>query len=497
MEFFHRAKVVRLRSQHNKFLTACDDEEGVKQTRHGSSKAARWVVETVEGKPNVIRLKSCQTWKYLSASDDHFLLGMTGKKVLQASPRARSDPIVEWEPLKEGSWVRLRTRKGNFLRANGGIPPWMNSVTHDVPSRSATQDWVLWMVDILEVDYQSGPLVREDDGVDHHDQTAGEGGDLDHEEGLSRSSSYSSTMNTVEKIGSDDRYEDCSEVGSPARSVHSSMEIPAPSPSASPKSARVSSLVSQHARQESQHSNSFHKLKSMLDGLNDLLDDKEVEDTKSEVDSEHFSGDSASRPHPLDVKMAKLILKELKNMDFGDILSSGRDKKLDKAVNILVADANMSTVGQVPKDLAYLQDRLKSMRNDHESASQDIAECTNFSIRKLEVKAELKKAAAKAHELETMEVGFTNMLATAKAKREELLRQLEEVENSIRAAERAQADNAVEIEELISRIGEKSESLREMERRDKSWQARRVEAERTLERVEEEWVQVKSSFQDV
>jgi len=216
---------VRLRSQHNKFLTACDDEEGVKQTRHGSSKAARWAVETVEGKPNVIRLKSCQTWKYLSASDDHFLLGMTGKKVLQASPRARSDPIVEWEPLKEGSWVRLRTRKGNFLRANGGIPPWMNSVTHDVPSRSATQDWVLWMVDILEVDYQSGPLVKEDDGADHHDQTAGEGGNLDHEEGLSRSSSYSSTMNTVEKIGSDDRYEDCSEVGSPARSVHSSMEV--------------------------------------------------------------------------------------------------------------------------------------------------------------------------------------------------------------------------------------------------------------------------------
>jgi len=235
----------------------------------------------------------------------------------------------------------------------------------------------------------------------------------------------------------------------------------------------------------------------MLNGLNDLLDDKEGEDAKSDADSEHSSKGSTSRPHPLDVKMAKQILKELKNMDFADILSSGRDKKLEKAVNILVADANMSTLGQVPKDLAYLQDRLKSMRNDHESASQDLVECNNFSIRRLEVKTELKQAAAKAHELETMEVGFTNMLATAKAKREELLRQLEEVENSIRAAERAQADNAVGIEELISRIGEKSESLREMERQDKSWQGRKVEAERTLERVEEEWVQVKSSFQDV
>ena len=217
--------MVRLRSQHNKFLTACDDEEGVKQTRNGSKKAARWAVETVEGKPNVIRLKSCQTWKYLSASDDHFLLGMTGKKVLQASPRARSDPIVEWEPLKQGSWVRLRTRRGNFLRANGGIPPWMNSVTHDVPSRSATQDWVLWMVDTLEVDYQSEPSVEEDDEVDHHDQTVAEGGDLDHEEALSRSSSYSSTTNTVEIMGSDDRYDDCSEVGSPARSALSSIKV--------------------------------------------------------------------------------------------------------------------------------------------------------------------------------------------------------------------------------------------------------------------------------
>ena len=69
------------------------------------------------------------------------------------------------------------------------------------------------------------------------------------------------------------------------------------------------------------------------------------------------------------------------------------------------------------------------------------------------MKTELKKDAAKAHELEILEVRFSNMLETTRAKRDDLLKQLEEVENNIKVAEIGQSDNAVEIEELISRIG--------------------------------------------
>ncbi|OAY49935.1 uncharacterized protein LOC110615538 [Manihot esculenta] len=153
MEFFHNAKAVRLRSHHEKYLHAEEDEDYVCQDRNGSSKQARWTVEFVPGADNLIRLKSCHG-KYLTASNQPFLLGMTGCKVLQTLPR-RLDSSVEWEPIREGNLVKLRTRYGNFLRANGGLPPWRNSVTHDIPHRTATQDWILWHVDIVEIQVRS------------------------------------------------------------------------------------------------------------------------------------------------------------------------------------------------------------------------------------------------------------------------------------------------------------------------------------------------------
>ncbi|KAK3227792.1 hypothetical protein Dsin_007654 [Dipteronia sinensis] len=147
MDLFQKAKVVRFRSHHDKYLLAEDDEETVCQDRNGIVKNAKWTVEFVDNS-NVLRFKSC-FGKYLTASNMPLFLGMSGKKVLQTIPR-RLDSSLEWEPIREGMQVRLRTRYGLFLRANGGVPPWRNSVTHDIPQRTSTQDWILWDVDILE-----------------------------------------------------------------------------------------------------------------------------------------------------------------------------------------------------------------------------------------------------------------------------------------------------------------------------------------------------------
>nr|GEU50316.1 actin cross-linking [Tanacetum cinerariifolium] len=150
MESFSKAKVVRLRSHLNKFLVADDDEKTVRQSRNGSSVRARWTVEMVEGKNNVIRLKSCSSGKYLTPSSEPFLTGMTGKKVVQDIQANKRDSSMEWEPIKENGLVKLKSKDGKFLRANGGTPPWRNSVTYDLPQRSATKDWVLWGIDVVD-----------------------------------------------------------------------------------------------------------------------------------------------------------------------------------------------------------------------------------------------------------------------------------------------------------------------------------------------------------
>ncbi|XP_010415657.1 PREDICTED: uncharacterized protein LOC104701634 [Camelina sativa] len=146
MEFFNQAKAVRMRNVHDKYLAADEDEETVTQDRNGSDKRARWTVEPVRGSFEVIRLKSCYG-NYLTASNERFLLGATGRKVVLSKP-SRLDSSVEWEPAREGSKMTLKTRYGNLLRANGGLPPWRNSVTHDTAHVS---DSFLWDVDIVEI----------------------------------------------------------------------------------------------------------------------------------------------------------------------------------------------------------------------------------------------------------------------------------------------------------------------------------------------------------
>ena len=148
MEIFQRAKVVRLRSNHDKYLLADDDLEGVYQDRLGCYNNAKWTVEIVEH-GNLIRLKSFYG-RYLTASNMPFLLGAKGKKVVQTLP-SRLNSSLEWEPIREGEQVRLKTRYGQYLRANGGLPPWRNSVTHDIPHRTKSANWILWDVDLVQL----------------------------------------------------------------------------------------------------------------------------------------------------------------------------------------------------------------------------------------------------------------------------------------------------------------------------------------------------------
>ncbi|GER41367.1 hypothetical protein STAS_18080 [Striga asiatica] len=162
MEFFRKAKSVRLKSHHDKYLTADPDEDTVVQGRLGTSISAKWAVEFVDGVENVVRLKS-RYGKYLTACDEEFLLGVTGRKVVQSLPR-KLDSSVEWEPVRDGMQVKLKSRYGNFLRANGGLPPWRNSITHDIPHRH--HDWVLWEVDVVEVRPESPPRVLRSDSLD-------------------------------------------------------------------------------------------------------------------------------------------------------------------------------------------------------------------------------------------------------------------------------------------------------------------------------------------
>ncbi|XP_058193355.1 uncharacterized protein LOC131310385 [Rhododendron vialii] len=160
MKLFHNAKAVRLRGNHNKYLSAEQDEISVTQDESSFSRNVRWTVEFSSESENKIRLKSCCYGKYLTASNKRFLLGLTGRKVLQMA--GCLDSSVEWEPIQDSGRdrVKLRTQDGNFLRANGGVPPWLDSVTHDVPW--VLQDLVLWDVDVVEIVSDQSPQPKPD-----------------------------------------------------------------------------------------------------------------------------------------------------------------------------------------------------------------------------------------------------------------------------------------------------------------------------------------------
>ncbi|CAO2829139.1 unnamed protein product [Amaranthus hypochondriacus] len=160
MDLLVKTGAVRLRSHLDKFLVGDEDNETVRQSRNGSSKRAIWIVEATPKNPDTLRLKNYNSGLYLTASDSPFLLGMTGKRVLQLSI---FDPNrVEWEPISDGFQLKFRSRiEGKYLRANGGTPPWRNSVTYDTPLTGASKTWTMWDVEpVTDLDLDHASSIR-------------------------------------------------------------------------------------------------------------------------------------------------------------------------------------------------------------------------------------------------------------------------------------------------------------------------------------------------
>ncbi|CAN7053778.1 unnamed protein product [Brassica rapa subsp. trilocularis] len=148
MELFTRGSAVRLRSCHENYLFAVDDEKAVRQSSDGTSRQSVWTVEMVPRKPNFIRLKSCYG-KYLTASESSFFLGVTGHKVVQTPPFRQAEHESNWEPIRDELPVKLMSWNGTYLRGNGGSPPWKNSVTHDYEPH-VHKKWISWTVEVVE-----------------------------------------------------------------------------------------------------------------------------------------------------------------------------------------------------------------------------------------------------------------------------------------------------------------------------------------------------------
>jgi tetrahydromethanopterin S-methyltransferase subunit B len=153
MEFFNKSKIIKLRSHLDKYLIIDDNHIGkhkLRQSRNGTVRRAQWTIEQIENNPHLIRLKS-YNGKYLTATETPFPLSLTAKTVILTELENGLDGKNEWEPIRDGFQVKLRSWCGKYLKGNGGAPPWRNSITIDDALGSVKMDSVLWDVeDVIE-----------------------------------------------------------------------------------------------------------------------------------------------------------------------------------------------------------------------------------------------------------------------------------------------------------------------------------------------------------
>jgi len=156
MEYFTKSKIIKLKSHLDKYIIADDNNGKVRQSRNGAIKRAQWTVEIVQKLQthhHVIRLKS-HNGKYLTATETPYPLTLTGKRVILTELENGVDGKNEWQPIRDGFQVKLRSCCGRFLKGNGGNPPWRNSVTID--DSFVKMEGVLWDVEgVMEDEFES------------------------------------------------------------------------------------------------------------------------------------------------------------------------------------------------------------------------------------------------------------------------------------------------------------------------------------------------------
>ncbi|XP_060671275.1 uncharacterized protein LOC125423151 [Ziziphus jujuba] len=146
MESFRKAKKVRLRNRHGKYMVAKDNESSVVLDRNGLLERAKWTVEFVKGS-NSVRLKSCYN-KYLTISCDRLAPLSKGRKVEQTS-LSFDDPYVQWQPIQDGEHIKLKSQQG-FLRGYTGWYRLLRDKIGDYTSDETQRSDLRWKVETAE-----------------------------------------------------------------------------------------------------------------------------------------------------------------------------------------------------------------------------------------------------------------------------------------------------------------------------------------------------------
>ncbi|XP_074306806.1 putative disease resistance RPP13-like protein 1 isoform X3 [Silene latifolia] len=150
-----KGSIIRLKNEQNQYyLVADQDAETVTLNRDGSSKDSCWYVELVDKNPEIIRLKSCVSGKYLCATDIPFNPKKEGKLVIQIYSESQLDMyVIDWFPIKESydQFIMFKTYTGSLLRSNDCLPQMKCVITHDTPLLLTRLSGFFWTIDVPEM----------------------------------------------------------------------------------------------------------------------------------------------------------------------------------------------------------------------------------------------------------------------------------------------------------------------------------------------------------